>query len=488
MRRSIGCWTALVLLCAGAQAQDVFIRRGRLVDPRAREVRPANLLILDGRIAGHPEEAPADFDGPLLDAAGKWIIPGLHDMHVHAMTNPLPGGKREFLGTPAVARRMLYVGVTGFLDLLNAESYIFGLRDRQRREATATEADIFAAGPSLNAGGGDWLRIAPTRLIDTPKDARREIAQLAPKRPDVIKIIHGSGRGPNIDEPTLEAAVRAAAEHGIPSVVHVNTWDDAARAARAGATAITHVPGDEPVREDVVRLIRERDIFYIPTLATGCGALRIASGAESIDSPLFAALASERVMASFRSMNRDSGFVRYQREECPGRLAAVGRLAEAGVRLVTGSDSGNAGTLHALSLHHELALFVEAGVSPWQALAASTTVAGELLGRSWGLSPGDEGSVVLLDASPIDDILNTRKISAVVHHGVPVDRQALAAKMFPSILSREFLSVVPAHLRARHYLLLLGVVLAIVLAIVLAGRAAVRVLKREFSGRRQVAR
>ncbi|MDX1384660.1 MAG: amidohydrolase, partial [Thermoanaerobaculia bacterium] len=70
-------------------------------------------------------------------------------------------------------------------------------------------------------------------------------------------------------------------------------------------------------------------------------------------------------------------------------------------------------------------LLVEAGLTPWQALAAATTDAGAFLGRSWGLAVGDEGSVVLLEASPIADIRNTERIHAVVHHGVVIDREAL---------------------------------------------------------------
>jgi imidazolonepropionase-like amidohydrolase len=68
---------------------------------------------------------------------------------------------------------------------------------------------------------------------------------------------------------------------------------------------------------------------------------------------------------------------------------------------------------------------VEAGLSSWQALAAATTEAGAFLGRAYGVTPGSEANLVVLDASPIDDIRNTQRIAYVIHHGAIVDREAV---------------------------------------------------------------
>ena len=85
--------------------------------------------------------------------------------------------------------------------------------------------------------------------------------------------------------------------------------------------------------------------------------------------------------------------------------------------MLVGTDAGNWGTIHGYSVHRELILLVEAGLSPWEALAAATTNAGNLLGRHYGVRPGDEANLVILDASPIDDIANTQRISAVISRG-----------------------------------------------------------------------
>lgn len=84
-------------------------------------------------------------------------------------------------------------------------------------------------------------------------------------------------------------------------------------------------------------------------------------------------------------------------------------------------------TFRTHSLHRELIIMVEAGLSPWQALASATTEAGAFLGRDFGVNAGDDANLVVLDASPIADIRNTQAIAMVIHHGAIVDREALLA-------------------------------------------------------------
>jgi imidazolonepropionase-like amidohydrolase len=100
-------------------------------------------------------------------------------------------------------------------------------------------------------------------------------------------------------------------------------------------------------------------------------------------------------------------------------------LADAGVTILAGTDSGLPGTIQGYSLHRELIKLVEAGLSPWQALAAGTTKAGTFLGQSYGVTPGSVANLVVLAASPIEDIRNTQRIAHVIHRGSIVDRQAL---------------------------------------------------------------
>lgn len=83
------------------------------------------------------------------------------------------------------------------------------------------------------------------------------------------------------------------------------------------------------------------------------------------------------------------------------------------------------------SVHRELERYVEAGLSPWDALEAATTAPGRFLRRPWGVEPGDEANLVVLDGSPIEDIRNTRRIRAVILRGEVVDRDSLLHEKGP---------------------------------------------------------
>jgi len=336
----------------------------------------------------------------------------------------------QTLGTPRAAKFMLYAGVVGFLDLFSPEDLIFGLRNRQREGNGVPGADIFAAGPCLTATAGHCSEYGvPTRIIDTPEDARREIGELAQKHPDVVKIVfQREGRMPTIDVPTLQAALRAAADQGLKTVIHVGRWEDSLEAVLAGASALTHTPEEAVVPDDLVALMVERGTALIPTLAVHGDIAWWFDDPTRLDNPLLQAVTSEALRKGFTGEPPEGGIARWvesARDLEANRFASVKKLHDAGVTILTGTDAGNPGTFLGYSVHRELALLVDAGLSPLEALAASTSAAGTFLGRSWGLSDGDEGSVLVLRASPLEDIRNSEAIESVIQRGVVVDRAAL---------------------------------------------------------------
>ena len=104
---------------------------------------------------------------------------------------------------------------------------------------------------------------------------------------------------------------------------------------------------------------------------------------------------------------------------------AVKTLAEAGVTILAGTDGGNFGVFQGYTVHRELQLLVQAGLTPWAVLRSATTDAARFLDRRWGVEPGDEATLLVLDASPLDAISNTKRMHAVIQAGVVVDREAL---------------------------------------------------------------
>jgi imidazolonepropionase-like amidohydrolase len=408
--------------------EGLLLTNAYVVDPASQEVRKSNLLIREGMILASPDRVPPEFSGQIVDMDGKWIIPGLNDMHTHSYGNQIPGDTNDSPGTEVVAQRLLYAGVTGFLDLFGDEDTLYELRARQDAGEVGG-ADIFTSLSCLTATDGHCTEYGvPTRVIDSPDDARRVVTDLAKKQPDVIKIIYQpTDDQPSIDRETFTAAVATANKNSIKTVIHVKTWQDVRDAVAVGASAITHVPRGA-IPDDIAGLMARNDVVSIPTLTVETEFVDFLNDPEVLDNPLAIAVSSQALVDAYRT---DELRERYadRREEFEQRkvvtLNSLKVLADAGVTILTGTDAGNWGTIQGYSVHRELVKMVKAGLTTWQALAASTTAAGDFLGRPFGVNPGDEANLVVLDASPIEDIRNTQRIISVIHHGKIVQRSEL---------------------------------------------------------------
>ena len=249
-------------------------------------VRRGPLLIEDGRVSRIAETVPPDFPGETLDLTGKFVMPALADLHSHTFGNGSPAGMPHYPGPQGTVNAALYNGVAFVLDLFSAEEMILSFRDRQRDEG-GQGAALLAAGPCFTATNGHCSEYGvPTRIVDTPEEARREVAQLAIAGPDVVKVVYDhqsySGRSlPTVDLATLTAVLETAREHGLKTVVHVGTWQDLREAALAGASAVTHTPGPDSLPPGLAEILdsegRRRGPGSAAELAVGKGRRRAAT-------------------------------------------------------------------------------------------------------------------------------------------------------------------------------------------------------------------
>jgi imidazolonepropionase-like amidohydrolase len=422
-------------------SQALLLQNAQIVDPAAQKISRGSILIRNGKIEQILAAVPKDFKGEKIDLAGKWVIPGLNDMHVHSYGNMAPANNMQLLMTPGAAKIMLYCGVTGFLDLFSAESEILRLRDQQRQNGMLG-ADIYCAGPILTCTGGHGTEYGvPTRVINSPEEAEKEIAELVQKKPDVIKIVydHVFGRRPTIDHATMEAAVKVAAKHGIKTVVHIGTWQDAKEAVLAGANAITHLHGEE-IPDDLVALIKQKNVYSIPTLTVETELVNLTQNSSLLDNALLAAVATPTVVGAYRDTskfdNRTKAWMKWQMSMHTNCYRSIKKLADSGVKIMTGTDAGNFGTFQGFSVHREMQIMAQAGLSTWQALAAATTIPGEFLKQPFGVRAGSLANLVVLEASPVENITNTQNIAMVIHHGKVVNRDELIKSEAPPSISK----------------------------------------------------
>ena len=422
----------LIVSGSTAGAASLLLSNAHIIDPAIQQEYLGYVLIEDAHVAEVRKTRPADFHGQEVDLAGKYLIPGLVDAHVHSEGNRAPIGEPdEEFGPEETARRMLYAGVTAYLDLgLDADT-IFDARARQRTGALPG-ADIYAAGPVF-IGAGRRENHGGARLAETPEQARHALDELAAMHPDVVKLIFDwAGGRRTMSAEVMRALVEHARKLGLKTVVHIGTWENARLAVQAGPTAITHLDDNAAFPAEVARSMGEQRIFSIPTMAVQQDFLNILEDHRILDSPLLHAVAGDALIESYRRLDpvayADCPTCNWQREGRKHYGVSLGRLLSAGVRVVAGSDTGNLGTFQGFSLHRELVVLNQWGLSPWQALAAATTHAYELLGLNMGFKPGAEATFVVLDASPLTDITNTQRIDRILVRGKWVDREALRAR------------------------------------------------------------
>ena len=403
--------------------EQVLLSNAKIIDPLSENIRHGHLLLEGGFIAATLNDIPSDFSGRIIDIQGKWVIPGLNELHTHAFGNRAPGVDSESIGTPAVAERVLAMGVTSLLDLFADEDAIYNHRQRQQ-DGKFQGADIYTSLSCLTATKGHCTEYGiPTRVMDSPEEAITVVTSLAKRSPDVIKIVYDKlGRLPSISEDTLKAAIATANALGLKTIIHINTVDGMRDAVLAGASALTHLPNDKEIPESLAKLMVEHNVASIPTIVADTDLYEFINTPSVLNADMAQHATSQTIIGAYldKSAFSESRLKKMEADNLMFQRSAR-TLIEAGVVMLTGSDAGGYGTIQGYSVHRELIKLVESGLSTWQALAASTTNAGTFLGKRYGVNPGDEANLVILNASPIEDISNTQKIEFVIHHGRVID-------------------------------------------------------------------
>ncbi|MDX2019032.1 MAG: hypothetical protein SF187_02230 [Deltaproteobacteria bacterium] len=376
---------------------------GRIVDPeRGLTSRPMNLTIRAGVIARIGPDEDVSCRGRRIELDGAYLVPGFVDAHTHTFRNPSPTGRgAEHLGRVAFTRRIVRAGVMAVADLGDEMSTLFPARDRLRGESE--HAVLLAAAP-----------ITVPALPDNRERAAVDVGDAMGVRPAVIKLFYRGG--------DIESYVRAARGHGFKTVVHIERFVDAMAAAAAGADAITHLEDERVIPDDLVAMMRRQGTISIPTMAVQCDLARIASSPDMLDDRLLRSLVSPALLAEYRAVHAYSAdavrWMRWQRQGCDDNdIRSIGKLSRMRVPILAGSDGDNLGVFQGYSLHREMELLVEGGLSSGEALAAATTRAAGFYGLPWGIDVGRPANLVALDGSPLDDIRNTRRIRLVIYRG-----------------------------------------------------------------------
>src|SRR5882762_2009051 len=438
-----------------------------VIDATGSPAQPdMTVVVANQRIAaiGPSKTTEIPTDAEIFDATGKFLIPGLADMHIHLTAAGEPDGSRKF-----IVPLLLANGITAVRDMGSYLDSIIPLR-KEIEDGKRLGPRIFTPGPYLD---GDPPSFQPSIVVTSSAQASTEVHGLIQERVDFIKVQSILSR-----DAYFAIAAAANREH-ITFVGHVPDRVTAAEAADAGQHGIEHLTNmlrgcsrDEPklMREQffitatkqsvgqsraresrwlnrllneyseekaaaLMAKFKEKDVWQTPTLIllksnafpTLEDAIPSDDRTKSIPAGTLANWKKSHAEQMKTLSPKDSEL---HAQLLQKSMDLVGQMQKAGVKILAGTDSPAPYVFPGASLHDELKLLVQAGLTPMEALQSATKNPAEFLHiekDSGTIKTGKYADLLLLDANPLENIRNTRKIRAVILHGKLLDRSALDA-------------------------------------------------------------
>ena len=462
----------LLSSCSSAPTESLAITHVTLIDATGAAPKPdTTVLIVDKAIAaiGPSKSLLIPRHTKTLDATGKFLVPGLVDMHVHLTGASEPTGSREF-----ILPLLLANGITTVRDMGGDLDSLKTLR--HEIEAGKLQAPrIFFAGPYLD---GDPPFFQPSLVVTNPAEAVQNVHTVISRGADFIKVQSGLSR-----EAYFAIADVCRREH-IAFVGHVPDRVTAGEASDAGQKSIEHLTGvlracssDEPglIRKQfaaaaakatndksrnrqlawqfellqsysdrqagvLIEKFLRNHTWQVPTLILLRNDAFPTPESDPSHDPRRKYI-PVHVLENWEkgAQDRDKGATPEEYSlRCrlmEASLQIVGKMWRASVPILSGTDTTAPFIFPGSSLHEELALLVQAGLTPMQALQAATKLPAEFLDKQQTQGTIEKGKIadlVLLNANPLNDIHNTEQISAVILRGKLLDRIQL-----DELLARE---------------------------------------------------
>jgi imidazolonepropionase-like amidohydrolase len=408
-------------------------------------IEDSAFIVQNGTITrvGRAEDVKAPPGAARVDLTGKTVMPTLIDIHTHTGFQKGATYRPENYGRDAIIddlNRALYFGVSAVVsEGIDPGDAAFKIREDQAADRVGG-ARLFTAGRGMgapNAGPGADTYKGIAYDVTTEAEGRRDVRELAAQKVDFMKIWvdDRNGRAPELSPPLYRAIIDEAHTHGIRVNAHVFYLADAKGLVAAGIDGFTHLARDKEMDDEVVQAIVKRRVVIMPTLQNterGRNTAPPPSLAAWLNGPARDAIGAGLVAKILSAYDgRAAAQASAARERYAILQRSLARLSAAGARIVLGGDTGLQDDPFGFAEHRELELMVEAGMTPMQAIVAATSSGAEYLRlRKTGiLAPGKQADFIVLDANPLDDITNTRRIAQIFLKGRPVDRDALRRRL-----------------------------------------------------------
>lgn len=411
------------------------------------EILPGRTVVIAGnRIVAIDDQAPAGHAAEVrrVDGSGKWLIPGLSDMHVHIgnerLLRLLTGASSPADGSASMQDYFTPFIAHGVLQVFDLAAMPETVGQRIEIESGRVLGPHIATAAMID-GAEPVLPFGVTKVATTPEEGRQAVRDIAADGHRFVKVYS------RLDLPTFDAVLAEASARGLRVLGHIPQRGKGITASffQPGFELVVHAEEfaqqtampDPDAIPSYVDMARKNGTALIATLTANERIFEIASDPQSLTTRRdFAVLP-----APFRALSVDfnpyaaragEGFAGYARSIVEFNAPFVRAYDAAGLTILTGSDAGVPGVVAGFALHDELEALAAAGLETRTVLEGSTRLAAEWLGVDEDrgtVAVGKRADLVLLDANPLDDITNTRRIAAVIRDGRYLDREELDAMM-----------------------------------------------------------
>jgi imidazolonepropionase-like amidohydrolase len=442
---AVASMTASAYAQSRVQPQTVVYEGARLIiGDGSAALENGTFVVRNGHITaiGNSGAIRAPGGATRVNLTGKTVMPAMINVHVHiGYEGYTSWGAQNYTAQNVLdhLQREAFYGTAATLSVGSSptDASIQFQRDQQAGRFPAASRFFFMPGYAPPNGGPDEvLRAATTALhvineVSTAQEARASVRRMHDKGIKSVKIWVDDRRGtyPKMTPEVYTAIIDEAHRHRMMVHAHATTLPDQKAVVRAGADVLVHLVQNEKLDDEYLALLREKKPYWATVIGLGdptavCG-----------HDPFFEQALPAKVIASIRANLERRPLTANCAPPSPNASAREAilaynfpRMIEAGARIVLGTDTGiEPGHTFGSGEHVELARWVQLGLTPSQAITAATKRPAELMGLAdtGTLAVGKRADFIVLDANPLENILNTRRISSVYLNGVEFDRAAL---------------------------------------------------------------
>lgn len=445
------------------ESNAVLLKNATIYVGNGERLSDGDVLISDGRIRSIGTDISNANNAQVIDLTGKYIMPGMIDAHVHFFQTGFFDARPDVVdirdsipyyevceyqsrNPERYYEAYLRSGVTGVYDV---GGFTWSLDLIESAEDDPHAPHVAAAGPLLT-----HLSPKELEIYNTPADKVMISMQTEEQTRQAVRFNHTLGAtgvkiwGYDTKDPEFEDMIAAANDEaqslGNNLIAHATTLAQAKMALRHGAKLLVHGVADSIVDQEFIDLAKANDVIYNPTLIVTTGYILSFKSLRGVPLPLQDphGIVDDRTM---ELLGRAGNFSEYRQSFMTDSTylnmydtwlsankprqdsidhANLRLLHQAGIRLAVGTDAGNPGTLHGISIYDELEAMQEAGFTPEELIVMATKNGAQAMERydDFGsLEVGKMADLIILERDPGEDISNVRSISHVMRNGFLFD-------------------------------------------------------------------